>query len=76
MKTTLNFPDDIIAEAKIRAVQENTTLTDIIVQGLRMRLKNTGEAKPLPVSTRSGGLAKGVIWETLTRSGKGNEVFR
>jgi hypothetical protein len=76
MKTTLNFPDDIISDAKIRAVRENTTLTDIIVQGLEMRLKKGHKPGRLPVSSASGGLVPGAEWERLTKDGPGNEDFR
>ena len=55
MKTTLNFPDDLISEAKIQAAIEHTTLTNIIIEGLKIRLKNEtgGKLKVLPNSLQS-----------------------
>ena len=38
MKTTLNFPDKLVQEAKRRALDEGTTLTDLVVQGLEARV--------------------------------------
>jgi hypothetical protein len=38
MKTTLNIHDPLLYEAKAFAVQQRTTLTRLIEEGLRMRL--------------------------------------
>jgi plasmid stability protein len=38
MKTTLNLPDDLMREVKIRAAQENRKLQDIIAELLRLGL--------------------------------------
>ena len=74
MKTTLNFPDELISLAKIRAVQEKATLTELLVQGLEMRLKRNGVEKTLPFSAASGGLMPGLSWSNLR--GAGGEVYR
>ncbi len=78
MKTTLNFPDDLISEAKIQAAIEHTTLTNIIIEGLKIRLKKgtSGKLKVLPVSQSSGGLKPGYSWETIHKGGEQNEVYR
>ncbi|MBC8452368.1 MAG: DUF2191 domain-containing protein [Spirochaetes bacterium] len=78
MKTTLNFPDDLISEAKILAAIEKTTLTNIIIEGLKIRLKRgTGEQpKVLPISQASGGLQPGYAWDTIHKDGEQNEVYR
>lgn len=34
MKTTINFPDDLLHRAKIVAAQRKTTLKDIVLQGV------------------------------------------
>ena len=39
MKTTLNIHDPLLFEAKAFAVQQRTTLTRLIEEGLRMRLQ-------------------------------------
>lgn len=74
MKTTLNFPDDLIADAKIRAVRENTTLTDIIVQGMQMKLREGKGPGRLPVSSAGGGLLPGITWENMSK--ESGEVYR
>ena len=38
MKTTLSLPDDLMREVKLRAVEENRTLTDTIAELLRYGL--------------------------------------
>jgi len=76
MKTTLNFPDSLILEAKIRAAREHTTLTGLIVEGLKMRLRQRDIPRDLPVSGSGGGLKAGHTWEGIHRSGAGNEVYR
>jgi hypothetical protein len=38
MKTTLNLPDDLMRAVKLRAVEEDRTLTDTIAELLRMGL--------------------------------------
>lgn len=76
MKTTLNFPDSLILEAKIRAAREHATLTGLIVDGLRMRLRQRDAARELPVSNSGGGLCDGHTWEGIRQEGEGNEAFR
>lgn len=76
MKTTLNFPDDLISQAKIRAAIEHTTLTSLITEGLRMRLKRVKPDRKLPVSAAVGGLLEGYKWEDIGREGEENEVYR
>jgi hypothetical protein len=61
MKTTLNLRDDLVAQAKALATKESTTLTQMIEEGLTLRLRKTRRVsevtvKELPVSPRSGGL--------------------
>ncbi|MDY7027839.1 MAG: DUF2191 domain-containing protein [Spirochaetota bacterium] len=76
MKTTLNFPDALILEAKIIAAREHTTLTGLIVEGLKMRLRQRDVPRELPVSASGGGLMDGHTWEGIRRSVAGNEVYR
>lgn len=38
MRTTIDFPDDLLRKAKILAVQRGVTLRDLIVGGLRLEL--------------------------------------
>ena len=55
MRTSLEIPDDVYREMKIRAATEGTTLREIILDGVAMRLRNgTPPAKmegrkPFPV---------------------------
>ena len=76
MKTTLNFPDKLVKEAKRRALEEGATLTDLVVQGLEARLGMGGREESLPVSTAGGGLKAGVTWEKLAAPGDIGEAHR
>jgi hypothetical protein len=76
MRTTLNLPDAIAAQAKKRALEEGTTLTDILVQGLKARLERIQLARALPVSKFSGGLAEGVEWDTLIAAESEGDGYR
>lgn len=46
MKTTLNIHDALLVEAKTVAAQQQVSLTRLIEEGLRMRLRAEG-AKPV-----------------------------
>jgi hypothetical protein len=74
MRTTLNIPDDVARNAKLRAVEESRTLTDLIVEGLHLRLARSVPTRILPVSAARGGLLPGVEWHKL--EGVGQEDFR
>lgn len=65
MRTTLNLPDPMVAQAKRRALEEGSTLTDLLVQGLKARLEQSHIARVLPVSKAFGGLVDGVSWGDL-----------
>lgn len=60
MRTTLNLPDGLIAEAKARAASEGRTLTSLVVEGLRGVLNRTDgddltRVEPLPAFGTAGG---------------------
>jgi hypothetical protein len=76
MRTTLNIPDPLVKEAKLRAIEEGKTLTDLLVEGLRARLAETLPTRPLPVSTASGGLLPGVDWKELEPADAAAENYR
>ena len=76
MRTTLNLPDDVVRAAKRRAVEEGTTLTKLIVEGLSCRLERTRSRRALPVSTAAGGLRPGVTWERLASTERGEQSHR
>jgi hypothetical protein len=64
MKTTLDINDQLLANAKTPAVQQRTSLTRLIEEGLQMRLRaqaapRRGELR-LPVFDGGGGLVGGV----------------
>ena len=65
-----------MTEAKIRAVQEGTTLTELIIQGLRLRLDRNTISCKMPVSSASGGMLPGLEWEGLHRMEHDNEEYR
>ncbi len=76
MRTTLNLPDLIVAQAKKRALAEGSTLTELLVQGLKQRLERYQPDRSLPISRASGGLADGVSWDRLEAAEPGFEAYR
>ncbi|MFT4035723.1 MAG: hypothetical protein QM679_09140 [Patulibacter sp.] len=59
MRTTLNLPDELVAQAREVAVREGTTLTALLTDGLRSRIGQSGAGpapRPLPVLAGGGGL--------------------
>ena len=50
MSTTVEFPDPVYREMKIRAANEGTTIREIILEGVTMRLR--GES---PTAARGDG---------------------
>jgi hypothetical protein len=65
MRTTLDINDRLLTEAKALAARQRTTLTKLIEEGLRLRLRPQAvqSAKPpidLPVFKGGGGLRPGI----------------
>ena len=65
MKTTLDINDQLLVNAKLLAVQQRTSLTRLIEEGLQLRLRsaaNPSRAPTLriPVLKGRGGLVAGV----------------
>ncbi len=66
MKTTLNIHDNLLVEAKALAARQKSTLTRLIEEGLRMRLRaaeslpTRAGRKPMPVFHGKSGLATGL----------------
>lgn len=59
MRTTLDLPDDLLAEARELAARERTTLTALLADGLRLRLHQPARRdapRPLPTSSVGGGM--------------------
>ena len=59
MKTTLELPDEMMREVKIRAVHEHKKLTDIIAELLRKGIAASNPARPKipkPNKLRGGGI--------------------
>jgi len=58
MKTTLDLPDDLMREVKIRAVHEHKKLKDTIAELLRKGIAAAGKTSrdgiPKPVKLRGG----------------------
>jgi hypothetical protein len=65
MKTTLDIQDELLARAKSQAAREHSSLTALIEDGLRLRLRksrrpvSSGSAR-LPVYRGKGGLISGI----------------
>ena len=66
MKTTLDLDDDLVARAKAQAARERTSLTTLIEEGLRLRLRSRRRGPGRPGASRlavfhgRGGLAGGI----------------
>jgi hypothetical protein len=65
MKTTLDLNDQLLADAKVLAAQQRTSLTRLIEEGLQLRLRAQASARgrsraKLPVFKGGGGLVAGV----------------
>ena len=64
VKTTLDLDDDLLARAKALAARERTSLTALIEEGLRLRLRRRGPSRTpaarLAVFQGRGGLVVGV----------------
>jgi hypothetical protein len=66
MKTTLDIDDDLLVKAKAQAARERSSVTALIEEGLRLRLRRRGSkgraGKPasLAVYRGKGGLAQGI----------------
>lgn len=65
MKTTLDINDQLLADAKVLAAQQRTSLTRLIEEGLQLRLRARAVSGPsrrprLPVFKGRGGLVAGV----------------
>ncbi len=60
MRTTVDLPEELLREARRRAAEEDTTLTALLADGLRLRLgpRTTGarRARRLPLSKVGGGM--------------------
>jgi hypothetical protein len=60
MKTTLDINDRLLADAKVLAVQQRTSLTRLIEEGLQLRLRHAASptktrARRIPVIKGRGG---------------------
>ena len=66
MKTTLDIDDELLAKAKAASAREKKSLTTLIEEGLRLRLrrrsmdKRRGRRTKLPVFAGRGGLVTGI----------------
>ncbi|TLY56699.1 MAG: DUF2191 domain-containing protein [Gammaproteobacteria bacterium] len=65
MKTTLDIDDELLVKAKAFSARERKSLTALIEEGLRLRLRRSrarGGARPaaLAIHRGKGGLAAGV----------------
>lgn len=65
MKTTLDINDQILADAKVLAARQRTSLTRLIEEGLQLRLRaqatgKAGAGARLPVFKGRGGLRAGL----------------
>jgi len=52
VRTTVDIPDDTYRELKIKAAREGTTVREVILEGVAMRLSHGGDAKKTPIRPR------------------------
>jgi hypothetical protein len=65
MKTTLDIDDELLVKAKAASARERKSLTALIEEGLRLRLRHSGPnkrtcSKPMPIYRGKGGLVAGI----------------
>lgn len=65
MKTTLDIDDELLVKAKAASARERKSLTALIEEGLRLRLRRPGSSRPtlpraLAIHRGKGGLVTGV----------------
>jgi hypothetical protein len=66
MKTTLDIDDELLVKAKALAARERSSVTALIEEGLRLRLRrrvstlHRGKPPSLAIYRGKGGLAQGV----------------
>ena len=44
MRTSIEFPDSVYRQLKLRAATEGTTIREIVLEGVAIRLRNRGES--------------------------------
>lgn len=80
MRTTMNLPDALLTEAKQRASAEGRTLTSLVEEALRARLKDLPSriSSPEALPTWAGASAEGhlvdladkqAVWDVLDEVG-------
>lgn len=60
MKTTLNLPDELYRDAKVKAAESGVTVTEVVVAGLRLvlgRQEPTGKRVEFPLIAKRSGSA-------------------
>jgi len=65
MKTTLDLDDELLVKAKALSARERKSLTTLIEEGLRLRLRNRlssvrKASRPIAIHRGKGGLVAGV----------------
>ena len=79
MKTTVELPEDLLLEAKRKALETRTTLREILERALRRELRGTGSQRPrrrprINWVTSAGGLPpdldvsdRGNMWDWMQK---------
>jgi hypothetical protein len=61
MRTSMNLPDSLLAEAKAKAHAEGSTVTQLVVEGLRSRMATPDAAPLTAVSLPSRDLGRALV---------------
>lgn len=61
MRTSMNLPDGLLEQAKARALAEGTTVTSLVIDGLRARLADRAGGGPHPAALPSRKLGRAAV---------------
>jgi hypothetical protein len=57
----MNLPDSLLAEAKAKAAAEGSTVTQLVVEGLRNRIAAPASATPTTISLPTRNLGRSAV---------------
>jgi hypothetical protein len=61
MRTSMNLPDSLLAEAKERAIAEGSTVTQLVVEGLRSRIASPAATATTTISLPRRNLGRALV---------------
>ena len=61
MRTSMNLPDSLLAEAKAKAAAEGSTVTQLVVEGLRSRIAAPASATTTTIALPTRNLGRSSV---------------